>query len=485
MKTRFLCLFALVATLTLQPFAADAAQPLELKNAGFAEWQEGVPQGWTVGVGARSGGAGVSRLVPVEGGGIELGGEAATGQWRVVSQRVPVSQGGGLRLKFEAQTAELRREAGQNDDCYVGLNVLDAGGQRVAFVFRSLFETKWAPGQLVTKLPDAAAAVEVTLFLSKSGTLQVRNLKLEKLVGSDSFDVIEDELDRYYSFFALKKLDWRARAAAYEAKARDAKTPEQFAAAILPLLAELKDLHVVVQMADGRQIPAFAPETPRNFDARTIAGALKDVKQIGRMGFTARTPEGYGYVAIGTLAADAKTTADMLAAFDALLDAKGLIVDLRVNGGGQETVAQQFASRLIAEPLPYAKNQFRGGAAHGDLLTLGTRQVQPHSDKPFRGPVACLIGPGCVSSGEGMALMFKALPQARLIGQPTRGASGNPQPVALPNGLIVSYSTWVPLDLDDRPFEGVGIPPTKRIDNDPTGLKGLQAAVADLAERLR
>jgi len=79
--------------------------------------------------------------------------------------------------------------------------------------------------------------------------------------------------------------------------------------------------------------------------------------------------------------------------------------------------------------------------------------------------------------------MIKALPQGKLLGQPTRGASGNPQPVALPNGVTVRYSTWLPLDMEGWPFEGRGIEPAARIDDDPTGVKGLDAAIAELQQR--
>ncbi len=469
--------------LQLLAIAGGAAEPLPLKNADFNEWQDGLPQDWNVAVGATSGSDTPSRVAQIEGGGIELAGDAATGRWRVVSQRVAVSPGGSLRLAFEARTAELKRQPRQFDNCYVALNVLDVGGQRTAFQYRTLFETKWAPGQVVIALPDRAAAVDVTLFLSKSGTLGVRKLRLEKLAPADSFDVLIDELDRYYSFFALKKLDWRARAAVYTERGRAAGSPAEFIAAVQPLLAELEDLHVTLETADGKVTPSFVSSAPRNFDARAIAGKLTGVKQVGRLGFTGRTAEGFGYIALGSLSADEPAAAEMFAAFDALLDAKGLIIDLRANGGGNENLARQFVARLIDKPLSYAQNQFRGGAAYDDLLTLGTRQVMPHSPTPFRGPVAGLIGPGCVSSGEGLALMIQALPQAKLIGQPTRGASGNPQPIVLPNGVSVRYSTWVPLDMTGRPFEGSGIPPAARIDDDPTGVKGLEAAVADLQRR--
>ena len=473
---------ATLALWMLLPLSGLGAELLPLKDGNFEAWQRNVPTAWKVDIGASSGGSVRSQVLPIEGGGVQLSGNALTGAWQILSQRLEVAPGAMLRVKFNSRTEGLKREARQNDNCFVGLMAFDAGGKRLAFQVRNLFETDWAPGQCTMQTPAGTSAVDVVLFLSKTGSLQARSVELERMEAIDSFDVLVDEIDRYYSFLAMKKFDWRARAATYAADARGATSADQFAKAIQPLLAELKDLHVLIETAGGERIPTCVSAVQRNFDARTIAGKLKDVKQVGRMGFTARTEDGFGYVAIGTLAADEKTSAEMLAAFDALLDAPGLIIDLRPNAGGSEPVAQQFVGRLVDQPLKYASNQFRNGAKHADLVILGTRQVHPHGKKHYAGPVVGLIGPGCVSSGEGFALMLKALPRAKLIGLPTRGASGNPQPVLLPNGLKVHYSTWVPLQLDGQPFEGQGIAPAQQVDEDPSGAKALDAAIAMLRE---
>jgi hypothetical protein len=478
-------LLLVISVLSMPGWLATAADKLDLKNADFKQWENGIPPGWTIDTGARSGTDAPSQIKPLDAGGVELSGDAKTGQWRSLAQRIKVPGVSAARLRFEARTAGLKREARHFDNCYVGLAAYDAGGKRLSLQFRDLFETDWEPGQIAAKLPETAAEVEVLLFLSKTGSLRVRKLSLERLDATDSFDVLTDELDRYYSFFALKKLNWRELAARHQAAARAADSPEKFVEAVRPLLAELKDLHVALETPDGKQVPTFVSAVERNFDARAVAGQLRDVKQVGRMGFVGRTAEGFGYIAIGTLAADRKTTADMLAAFELLLDSKGLIIDLRPNNGGNEQVAQQFVARLIDKPLEYASNQFRGGAAYDNLVTRGTRQLAPGPGKAYSGKVIGLIGPGCVSSGEGFALMLAALPNGRLIGQPTRGASGNPQPVVLPNGVKVTYSTWVPLQLDGKPFEGIGIAPATRIDGDPRGTKGLQAAIEALQADLK
>jgi hypothetical protein len=459
---------------------SSAAERLVLKNGNFEHWESGIPTAWTIDVGARSGNATSSKLKPLDEGGVELSGDASTGQWKSLSQKIAIPAGASLRLRFEARTEGLKRELRQFDNCYIGLAAFDAAGKRLSLQVRDLFETAWAPGQLVVKLPDAATSVDVLCFLSKTGVLQVRNIRLERVEAGDSFDVLADELERYYSFFALKKINWRERTPHYRSAAQRATSADEFVAAVQPLLAELKDLHVGIAMPSGKQVPTFVSAVDRNFDARAIAGRLSDVKQIGRMGFIGRTAEGFGYVAIGTLAADRKTTDDMLTAYDTLLDGKGLIIDLRANSGGSELVAQQFVGRLVAKPLAYASNQFRGGTAYDDLLTLGTRQVAPGKGIAYQGQVVGLIGPGCVSSGEGFALMLAALPKGTPVGQATRGASGNPRPVLLPNGVTVNYSTWVPLQLNGKPFEGTGIAPDTRIDDDARGTKGLQAAIEAL-----
>jgi C-terminal processing protease CtpA/Prc len=64
--------------------------------------------------------------------------------------------------------------------------------------------------------------------------------------------------------------------------------------------------------------------------------------------------------------------------------------------------------------------------------------------------------------------MLKALPQATLVGQPTRGSSGNPRPFKLPGlELTVWYSRWVDLEPDGSPVEGRGIAPHVAVNEPP------------------
>jgi C-terminal processing protease CtpA/Prc len=117
-------------------------------------------------------------------------------------------------------------------------------------------------------------------------------------------------------------------------------------------------------------------------------------------------------------------------------------------------------------------------SANRRLATLSRPPPQP-----FTRPVVCLIGPGCVSSGEGFALMMKAMDHVTLVGQPTRGASGNPHPVTLSNGVKVWFSRWVAMEPDGTPIEGRGIQPDVTVEHMGEGDPTFDKAVEILREK--
>ncbi|MGH7193507.1 MAG: S41 family peptidase, partial [Candidatus Saccharimonadales bacterium] len=86
--------------------------------------------------------------------------------------------------------------------------------------------------------------------------------------------------------------------------------------------------------------------------------------------------------------------------------------------------------------------------------------VSPDPKHPtFRGRVAVLMGPANMSSCESFLLMMKQVPHCKLIGRRSYGSSGNPQPVALANGVTVYLPSWRDLLPDGACFEGHGIEP--------------------------
>lgn len=80
--------------------------------------------------------------------------------------------------------------------------------------------------------------------------------------------------------------------------------------------------------------------------------------------------------------------------------------------------------------------------------------------------------------------MLKAMDHVTLAGQPTRGASGNPHPVKLANGVSVWFSRWVSMESDGRQTEGVGIQPDMVLVHSGKGDPTFRAAVQALKDKL-
>jgi len=291
-------------------------------------------------------------------------------------------------------------------------------------------------------------------------------------------------LRRHYSFSALKGIDWNDLSARYRDKAESAKTIDAFAAAIRGMLAELKDIHVWIELPGGRRVYPYSSGYRANFNHQAVAAQLDPIQRFGRLGFTGRTKEGFGVAAIlGLPPEDDDFYGQLIDAITRMSDAPGFIVDLRRNGGGAEPRAAQIAGLFADKRYLYARSKVRSGPEPNDFRESPARHIGPAAREPFTRPVVCLVGPGCVSSAEGFALMMKAMDHVTLVGQPTRGASGNPHPVTLPNGMKVWFSRWVSMEPDGTPIEVRGIQPDVKVEHAGSGDPTFDKAVEILCKK--
>ena len=288
---------------------------------------------------------------------------------------------------------------------------------------------------------------------------------------------------RHYSFSELKGIDWNDLCARYHDEAESAETIEAFVIAIRAMLAELEDMHVWIELPDGRKVYPYSSGYRANFNQQAVAAQLDSLERFGRLGFTGRTKEGFGVAAIlGLPPEDDDLYERLIDAITRMNDAPGFIVDLRSNGGGSEPRAAQIAGLFADKRYLYARSKVRSGPNPDDFRESPARHIEPAASKPFTRPVICLVGPGCVSSAEGFALMMKAMDQVTLVGQPTRGASGNPHAVTLPNGVQVWFSRWVSMEPHDTPIEGRGIQPDVKVEHAASGDPTFDKAVEILCK---
>ncbi|MCP3903433.1 MAG: hypothetical protein GY715_07330 [Planctomycetes bacterium] len=284
--------------------------------------------------------------------------------------------------------------------------------------------------------------------------------RVDEKLNRRSLEALTRAIDRHYSHRDRLVLDWKTLFAGNAAGLMEADSSFRFAVRTAALLEAAKDLHVTV-LTDGVTIPTYRRDVRPNIDQRAVSARLDAVRRHGPGVASGAIGGKIGYIRIDTFDRNQLPDAgSLLDALDACRDKPALIVDVRLNGGGSETIAGELARCFVERPEVYARHVVRDPDAPGGFTPPASREVRPSTERPrYEGSVAVLMGPANMSSCEAFLLMMRQAPNCTLIGARSYGSSGNPQPRELPNGVTVMLPVWKSLLPDGTELEGVGIAP--------------------------
>jgi C-terminal processing protease CtpA/Prc len=163
-----------------------------------------------------------------------------------------------------------------------------------------------------------------------------------------------------------------------------------------------------------------------------------------------------------------------LAALEAGLDTafantggwKGLVIDVRINGGGADPYGLAIARRLTATPYTAYVKQARSDPADATKWTEAQPSVvQPSTRPSFRGPIIELTGVQSISAAETFtqALMNRQ-PKITRIGETTQGVFSDVLGRQMPNGwrFGLANERFV---TDGKSFDNVGIAPDVAVES--------------------
>jgi Peptidase family S41 len=174
-------------------------------------------------------------------------------------------------------------------------------------------------------------------------------------------------------------------------------------------------------VADGTLVPdteppGWPPQEPGEVELR--AGSVGDVM---------RRPDGVGVLALDGLDGVHIAAPYLEAAFSLLRGARGVVLDLRRNGGGDAGTVALVLDWLLGGEATHISDVIYRDRTRQWWTTgrLGDRAVPPQT------PVAVLISGRTFSSGEALAYHLQKRGRARVVGQPTPGAADHVTPVRL------------------------------------------------------
>lgn len=300
-----------------------------------------------------------------------------------------------------------------------------------------------------------------------------------------AFDQLWEAFDREYAMFVLRpEVDWAKLRKEYRPKALASKSTEEFAEVCAEILRPLRDLHIWMTAA-GVNVPVFNRPRFANSNPSAHRTILGDLKQSGLVHW-AVTADKIGFIAIYGWNTGAEIPAQVDEALGLMRDTRGLIMDVRLNGGGDEPTAGQVAGRFLAEEFVYAYSQFRKGNKHTNLTEKYPRRISPRGPWRYNRPVVLLIGQKCMSSNESFIAMMSGNPEVTIMGDRTCGSSGNPKIVKLPLDMTVSVPRWIDYLPDGKPLDERGFQAQVPFKPEPGAFEGERDDLLTAAlERLR
>ena len=304
-------------------------------------------------------------------------------------------------------------------------------------------------------------------------------------LAATAFDQLWAAFDRDYAMFGLRpEVDWATLRAQYRPKALQATSVHDFALVCADMLKPLRDMHIWLKVS-GEDIPVFHRFAQVNANPSAHRSILGDLKEAGPAVQWTVTANKIGFLAIsGWTGDDLPSRCDEV--LEQMRDTRGLIVDVRLNSGGSENLGGNVAGRFLKGPFVYAYDQRRKGPGHADLTAKSPRTVQPRGPWRYEHPVVLLIGQKCMSSNESFVAMMSGVPGIVIMGDHTRGSSGNPSEVRLPMDITVTVPRWIDYLPDGTPLDEHGFQPQVLFQPAPGAFQGKRDDLLSSAlDRLR
>ncbi len=286
-----------------------------------------------------------------------------------------------------------------------------------------------------------------------------------------TFDYLWQQVDERYSLFDVKAVDWQQMYDSLRPQVYDGMSGDSLFAVMRKLLNSLDDGHVNLwgnnDVASSEAI-FLSRYTIKNFDANTIAVTYlrPDHHTTGGMVYNSIDSGRVLYIRYASFSNSAQTS-QLETILRRYPDVKGVVFDIRQNGGGEIQNEWNLMALLPSQGQLLYHTQMKAGAAH-DEFTVPTPVHAPSNGNhtPFNKPFVLLTDRGCYSAASSFALCLKSYSNVTVMGDTTAGGLAIPAGGALPNGWYYRFGVSRTIAPDGVNYEN-GVPPDQVVMLDP------------------
>ena len=282
--------------------------------------------------------------------------------------------------------------------------------------------------------------------------------EVKSLDATKNFEYLWNECDRKYAFFEYKGIDWNERREFYRTRIYDGMNREDLFLEMGNMLNDLQDGHVNLVSDFNISNYRFDFKGPENIDERIVSEFYlhPDQYSTGPFAHTFLDSGRVGYIRFksfpGTVTDD-----QMDFILSRYANTKGIIFDVRHNGGGAVKDMWTIVSHLISEKTLCYQTYTKSGPGHDEFDGPEDAYAEPEG-VTYTKKIIVLTDRGTFSSGSHFTLAMSNIPHATIMGDTTGGGMGLPNGGQLPNGWTYRFSVTSTRDLDGANYEN-GVPP--------------------------
>ena len=277
-----------------------------------------------------------------------------------------------------------------------------------------------------------------------------------------NFEALWRIIDEHYCFFDYKQkeygLDWNEVYRRYKPQFDAAMTKTQQFEVLANMLAELRDGHVNLYTSfDIARNWSWQEDYPTNVSDTLIRRYLGTDYRIAT-GLQYRILDDQtGYLRCSSFGSElGEGNLDDILYY--LSPCRGLIIDLRSNGGGLVSSAEQLAARFTNEKILVGYMQHKTGRGHNDFSKMEEQWLKPSKGIRWQKPVVVLTNRGVFSAANEFVQYMKCCPNVTIVGDRTGGGAGLPFSSEIPCGWSVRFSACPMYDRNRQSTE-FGIDP--------------------------
>jgi len=255
---------------------------------------------------------------------------------------------------------------------------------------------------------------------------------------SNNFEILWHNLDRKYSLFTTKGIDWDSIYQAYRPEIYENMHDSSLFRTMGQMILELKDGHCDLRSTYGKIEYDYTLGYRENFVPHIVKVTYLGTKEKERDGMLYNIIDSVGYLYIGSFSTEITEDGirEVLGHFSVT---KGIIIDVRNNTGGNDRNCKIIANHFFDRKRKVEIVHFKTGPGHDDFGSID-QFIEPKDGLGVSKPTVILTNRICFSACNSFVSWMSSLPHVSLVGDTTGGGGGTPHFSELPNGWIYRYS---------------------------------------------